>query len=122
MKTETAIQYLLQILARGRFNYVNEIRCQDQIAEYFNCLKMSFEREYQLGNRFVDFYLPNSGLALEIKASKNWSKIKVYRQCEYYCSFKDIKGLVLATAKAQSLPKFIQGKPVSVFSLGVCLL
>ncbi|WP_415913096.1 hypothetical protein [Neptuniibacter sp. QD37_11] len=118
------IQALIQLLSRGRFDYVDEKVCQEQIERFLITKGVEFEREYILpeGNGIIDFYFPKSGLGLEIKASAQWSKTEVYRQCERYCKCEQITGLVLATGKSQGLPESINGKPVQVFKLGALLL
>jgi len=56
-------------------------------------------------------------LALEVKVSKSWNKLTVYRQCERYCKDSRVKGILLATGSAQKLPAEINGKPSLVYLL-----
>jgi len=123
LTTREVLNYLVDILTAGRFDYIDEVVCQNQIEEHLLKLEINYKREYRLGDGgIVDFYFPKSGIGLEVKASKQWSKIKVFRQCERYCKNPQIKGLLLATARSQALPESIEDKPVEVFSLGVSQL
>jgi hypothetical protein len=109
---------LITLLELGAFDCADESTCQNQIEIHLTQLGVSFIREYPLKNGIVDFFFPKSGIALEIKASKKWGKLKVYRQCEKYCVENNVvKGLLLATATAMSLPETIGGKPVAILSL-----
>ncbi|MEG3764941.1 hypothetical protein [Alteromonas sp. 14N.309.X.WAT.G.H12] len=116
------IHALMELLRRGKFDYADEKICQSQIETFLRENRVSFIREYNVGNGIIDFFFPRTGIAMEVKASKTWSKVKVYRQCERYCEHEQVKGLVLASGKAQGLPLEIKNKPVRVFQLGVNLL
>jgi len=122
MNPISPIDAMIELLKGGRFDYADEKICQIQIESYFNHCGVTFCREYQLENGIPDFFFPRSGLVLEIKASKQWSKMQVYRQCENYCKSSEVTGLVLATGKAQGLPPEINGKPVRIYNLGIGLL
>lgn len=120
---KTPMEILMTVLSQKAFDYIDETACQNQMERYLESLGVQFRREYSLspGSR-VDFYFPNSGIGLEVKANKNWGKMRVYRQLERYAESNEINGLILATGKAQSLPDQINGKPVMIHNLGVAHL
>ncbi|WP_196161005.1 hypothetical protein [Reinekea sp. G2M2-21] len=122
-KTQHSLQLLSQLLLQRAFDYQDEALCQQQICEFLTTQGVTFEAEFRLdsSNR-IDFYFPISKIGLEIKASKKWSKARVYRQVERYCGFPEIRGLILATGRAQGLPSPVNGKPVRVLHLGVAHL
>jgi hypothetical protein len=113
-----AIEALATLLRQRHFDCLDEKRCQSQIQAFLAEKQLPFEREYRLSSGPIDFYFPRSGLGLEVKANKRWSKREVYRQVERYCSDPAISAVLLATARAQSLPSTIHGKPVAVYLLG----
>jgi hypothetical protein len=117
---EKSLNSLTLVLNGRAFDYLDETACQEQIADYLDSLKILFEREYSLdtSNR-IDFFFPRSGIGLEVKAGKRWSKKEVFRQIERYSSFVEIKGLILATGRAQGLPEVLNDKPVRILSLGL---
>lgn len=120
---QSNLALLQSLLLSGRFDCQDETRCQDQVAILLECHGVPFEREYRLSSQdIIDFYLPRSGLGIEVKVFKRWSKRAVYRQVERYCGHDQVKGLLLATAKAQGLPIAIAGKPVRVHQLGLSAL
>ena len=117
-----ALKALVALLLRGEYDYADEKVCQAQIAEHFGLYGVCFDREYRLGDGFVDFFFPRSGVALEIKASKRMGKMAVYRQLERYCSHDEVRGILLATGTSQGLPDTINGRPALVFPLGLTRL
>lgn len=121
--TAKALDNLKSVIQAGAYDYTNESVCQEQIEMHLKKLGATFYREYTLGEfGVIDFYFPNTGIGLEVKASKNWNRTKVFRQCERYCKSEEINGLLLATARAQALPDLIEDKPARVFYLGECQL
>ena len=114
-----AMHTLLTVLDRISIDYHEESVAQRQIEDYLEQVGAEFSREYRLiDGGIIDFYFPKSKLGLEVKALKAWSKKGVYRQCERYLSDPSISGLVLATGRAQGMPKELLGKPVAVYQLG----
>lgn len=120
--TEARLEALVGLLSRGQFDYADETRCQLMIENFLLECDAVFHREFPLTDGIVDFFFPRSGLCLEIKASKQWSRRAVYRQCERYCTDDRVTGLVLATGRSQGLPEIINGKPVRVLLLGAAFL
>ena len=119
---KSAIDALYQLLSLSCFDYHDETVCQNQFEECLKDAGIQYHREFKLVNGIIDFYFPKSGLGLEIKASKAWSKMKVYRQCERYLEDARLSGLILATGKSQGMPNSINEKPVKVLNLGVAFL
>lgn len=122
VSTDARIEALLGLLSRGQFDYADETKCQLMIEDFLLGCGAVFHREFQLSDGIVDFFFPRSGLCLEVKASKQWSRRAVYRQCERYCKDARVMGLVLATGRSQGLPDLINGKPVRVLALGAAFL
>ena len=117
------LHLLTQILSAARFDCQDELACQEQIERLLAEKGVGYRREHHLSQgNIIDFYFPRSGLGLEVKVFKRWSKREVYRQVERYCSHDELNGLLLATAKAQGLPYSIHGKPVLVHQLGLSVL
>ncbi|OLF82092.1 hypothetical protein AWH63_11165 [Marinobacter sp. C18] len=121
-RVEDRIEALIGLLSAGQFDYADETRCQLMIEDFLLEREAVFHREFQLTDGIVDFFFPRSGLCLEVKASKQWSRRAVYRQCERYCKDDRVNGLVLATGRSQGLPELINGKPVRVLLLGAAFL
>lgn len=121
MTPQKAISLLIHVMSRQSFNYVDEKQCQVEMDQFFDGLGLTYEREHIFGKGTgtCDFFFPQSGIVVEAKAFKSWSKRQVYRQCERYCKRPEVKGLILATGKAQGLPQTINGKPVQVYQLGL---
>lgn len=122
---KTPIRSLLALralLTTGRFDYADEKVCQAQIEDHLTAAGVPFEREFNLGCGYVDFYFPRSWICLEVKASTSLSKMAIFRQCERYCSSDQVQGLLLATGSAQGLPEAIGGKPVLLYQLGLGML
>ncbi len=121
MNTEQTLSLLIRLLRTRSFDYADEKVCQVQMDEFLRAKGLSFLREHDFGGGvgICDFFFPRSGIVLEAKAFKSWSKRQVYRQCERYCGHSEVSGLLLATGKAQGLPDAICGKPARVYQLGL---
>lgn len=119
--TLKALHALASLLQRRSFSYVDEKVCQQEIHAFLESKGVPVVREHDfgIGVGVCDFFLPRSGLVIEVKAHKSWAKRAVYRQCERYCRMSEVKGLLLATGKAQGLPSTIAGKPALVYQLGL---
>ena len=117
------IKILFALLSKGRFSCATESKAQADMEAHLLVSGVSFEREKRLGAAGrVDFYLPRSGLAIELKDARSHSKREVFRQCERYCLEESVSGLILATGRMQGLPATIHGKPVMVLQLGLAFL
>ncbi|WP_194591721.1 hypothetical protein, partial [Vibrio anguillarum] len=105
-KDEINLHETTDILFTGKYSLSDEVAAQDDIEKVLIKHGISYEREKHLSDTdIVDFFLPESGVAIEVKAAKEWSKTRVHAQCERYCQHENVKGIVLATAKMQGLPK-----------------
>jgi len=121
MSVEELIGVLMRLLRTRAFNYADEKVCQAEMEAFLTEKGIAYLREHNFGEGVgvCDFFLPRSGIVLEAKAFKTWSKRQVYRQCERYCGRPEVTGLLLATGKAQGLPDTICGKPTRVYQLGL---
>ena len=116
------VDMLVRILAGRRFNLTEEKICQEEMGAHLKQHGIPFEREVRLCDGIVDFLLTRSGIAIEVKVGKKWSKMEVFRQCERYCLDSKVTGLVLASGRAQGLPDRINNKPARVLHMGVAYL
>lgn len=119
------LERIHRALESHRFTLANEEQCKIQMADVLTKHSFEFAREYALDkfNR-LDFYLPmsgfihpSSGIAIEVKLKE--SKKKIYRQCERYCKFDQVKGLLLVTNTTMGFPAEIHGKPCALLRLGM---
>ena len=122
LEIQQRINTLAAILKRHQLDYIDEKECQRQIDEMLREQGATFEREVPMGSGYIDFYFRQSGLGLEVKANKNWSRREIFYQCEDYCKDERLAGLVLATGRAQGLPSSLYAKPVRVVYLGEAFL
>ncbi len=118
-ETEKSMDLLMQHLNRGVYSVSEELVTQNQIEQVLQAADIQYEREKIFETGTVDFFLPKEGIAIEVKANKQWNKLEVFRQCERYCKEESVKGIVLATAKIQGLPDKIEGKPAAVLQLSL---
>ncbi|MFL7013678.1 SNF2-related protein [Enterovibrio norvegicus] len=121
-KTTQTLEQLKATLNQGTYSVMDEKETQSQIADILTCSHIAFEKEKRFKNGIADFYLPESGIVIEVKANKQWNKLEVFRQCERYCEEESVSGILLATGKIQGLPSTISQKPASVFQLGISSL
>lgn len=107
------IQMTADQIKKTRADLTNEKKTQNQIFEeikYFG-----FVREYKLdAHNIPDFFY--DGIAIEVKIKG--SKMAIYKQCERYCRFDQVKALILCTNKSMGFPEEINGKPCYYINLG----
>ena len=74
-----------------------------------------YKPEYRLDakNR-PDFFVYEHAVEVKIKGSAK----AIYRQCERYSAFPEVKGVYLVTNKAMGFPETLNGKPCYVINLG----
>lgn len=107
---------LLNLLKTHRFSLTSEAQTQLEIEQILTQHEVKFTREHRFDRHSrVDFFC-HDGTAIEIKL-KGGAKA-IYRQCERYCTFPEVKTLILFTAKTMGLPEKIEGKPCHVVFLG----
>lgn len=121
--TDHTLRALRSLLRNVRCSLSSERLAQDRIEKHLLDMGIPYEREWTLGpGEKIDFFLSRSGVGLEVKVTKKWSRREVARQCERYLATDSLKGLLLVTGKAQALPETLSGKPVRVLYLAESLL
>ena len=104
-----------QALSTTRFDLGNEKKLQHQIEEKLKNAMIEHRREVSLSKEsIIDFLVGDIGIEIKIKGSAK----AIYRQCERYCAFDEIKALVLLTNKIMRLPAQINNKNTYVINLG----
>jgi hypothetical protein len=98
-----------------RFPLEREKDTQAAIALKFKEQNIDVQKEYYLDSKNIpDFFI--DGIAIEIKIKGN--AMKIYKQCERYCQFDEVKQLILATNRSMGFPSQINGKPCYFINLG----
>ncbi len=109
------VNEIVEILSKHRFVLDNEKEAQYQIGLVMHGNDINTEREYRLDKKNIpDFFI--DGLAIEVKIKGNAKSI--YKQCERYCKFDQVKELLLITNRSMGFPKEINGKPCYYLNLG----
>lgn len=110
------INKLVGLLRQARFSLERESECQREIGELLEICGVACVREHRLDSKnILDFFI--NGIAIEVKLKKGAAKA-IYKQCERYCQFDDVKALILVTNRPMGFPPEINGKPCYVVSLG----
>ena len=100
---------------QNRFPLEVEKETQAAIEQKFKDNGIEYSREHKLDqNNIPDFFI--DGIAIEIKIKGNAKSI--YKQCERYCQFEEVKSLILVTNRSMGFPKEINGKPCYFINLG----
>lgn len=104
-------------LGRFRLSVTTEADLQASIAQALVQCGVAFVREHPLSRGPVDFFLPESRIAIEAKVEG--SPASVTKQVVDYLADDQVAGLVLVTAKRNlgRLPAEVLGKPVAVLAL-----
>jgi len=111
------LENILRTLRSHRFPLVIEKETQKAIEEKFSDNGIVFNREHRLDAQNIpDFFINEYGIAIEVKIKGNAKKI--YKQCERYCSFDEVKGLIIVTNRSMGFPSEINGKPCYLVNLG----
>ncbi len=106
---------LIKILSSYRFPLEKEKETQAAIEKRFEENGIQYSREHHLDPvNIPDFFI--DGTAIEIKIKGNAKSI--YKQCERYCQFDEVKSLILVTNRSMGFPKEINGKPCYFINLG----
>ncbi len=109
------IHEIIKLLYSHRFPLVKEKDTQESIEQKFLDNNIKYNREYRLdADNIPDFFI--DGVAIEIKIKGNAKKI--YKQCERYCQFEQVKYLILVTNRSMGFPKEINNKPCYFINLG----
>jgi hypothetical protein len=110
------VNRVLKLLIGTRFPLNSEKALQEAIAIKFKSNFLGHQREYELNqHNIADFYI-HGGVAIEVKIKA--SAKEIYRQCERYCQFDEVKSLILVTNRAMGFPKEINRKPCYLLNLG----
>lgn len=105
---------ILKILQK-RFPLDNEKDTQAAIEQALIVAKIPYSREHILDkDNIPDFFI--DGIAIEIKIKGSIRKI--FKQCQRYCTFEEVKELILLTNRSMGFPETINGKPCYVINLG----
>ena len=105
---------IIKILS-SRFPLEVEKETQAAIEQKFKDNGIYYSRENKLyQNNIPDFFI--DGTAIEIKIKGNAKSI--YKQCERYCQFDEVKSLILVTNRSMGFPKEINGKSCYFINLG----
>lgn len=109
------IHQVVPLLKTKRFSLQNEKQLQQEIDVLFlRNLTIEFFREYRLDdNNIIDFLVGQLGIEVKINAQRR----AIYKQCERYCEFDQIKQLLLVTNRSMGFPEQINGKDCFVFNL-----
>jgi len=106
-------------LMHKHFTLSNEKKVQIQICQHLKNAGLDIQREVYLDQKnIIDFMV--SGLGIEVKVKG--SAFDILRQCERYCEFEQVKGLMLISGRFIGFPKEIKGKPCYFFSLSRAVL
>lgn len=114
------IHDIISVLSKKKFYLSEEKITQVQIYEALTATnRYAFTREYYLDKEKLnkpDFFETEFGIAIEVKIKGQ--KKAIYRQCERYCKFDQVKYLILCTNKSLGFPPEINGKPCYYIHLG----
>jgi hypothetical protein len=100
---------------KNRFSLEDEKKLQIEIELRMLLYEIRFHREKQLDKANIIDFLVFDKVGVEIKLKG--SKVAIYRQCERYCNFDQIKALFLITNKSMTLPPQINGRSCYVLNL-----
>jgi hypothetical protein len=117
MNVSQTYEQVARALRGKRFMLHNEKGLQTQLAALLRDQGLLDGQEVVLSpESIIDFMAPH-GLGIEVKIAG--SKKAIFRQCERYCQFDEVKGLLLVTNKVMGMPAAIDSKPIFVFNLGL---
>lgn len=119
------LKKFIEFLKGYRLNLTDEKETQIQVESILQEKKIDHKREYRLDpHSIIDFFFPDNevfpGVGIEIKLKGG--KREIYNQCVRYCNFEEVKGLVLVSNVSLGLPPEINGKPVTLYKLGIAWL
>ncbi len=123
MQDTPPLQQLINALKTVKVPISKEKQTQHKIAVIICKLGLGFEREYWLdkeGNNIPDFFSETEGIAVEVKIKGQ--RTAIYKQLQRYCSFDQVKIMVLVTARSMGLPTEISGKPCYYINLSKAFL
>lgn len=113
------VSLIKETLKNKSYSLSNEKKVQIQILQHLKKAGLDIQREVYLDQEnIIDFMI--AGLGIEVKTKG--SAFNILRQCERYCEFDQVKGLMLISGKFIGFPKEIKGKPCYFFSLSRTML
>lgn len=115
------IDQFIEIIKHHRFSLSNEARLKAEMESVLRKKNIPFVREYELDKKNrPDFFV--DGYAVEVKIggthTNRESATSIYKQCERYAAFDEVKGIVLITNRPMGLPVVVNKKPAYYVSLG----
>lgn len=103
------------LMTAYRFSLESEEELKLQMAKVMQDNDIPFKREYRLDPKNKpDFMVFEYAVEVKIKGAAK----AIYRQCERYSTFDEVKGLYLITNKSMGFPETLNGKPCYVINLG----
>lgn len=111
------INKVLKILYSHRFPLAVEKETQAAIEQKLvdNGI-IEYSREHKLDEQNIPDFFIDGSIAVEVKIKGNAKQI--YRQCERYCQFEEVKKLILVTNRSMGFPEKINGKDCYMVNLG----
>ncbi len=111
------IENIIKILSVQKLPLQNEKISQSEIYKILLQNGIDSLREYHLDAQNIpDFYLPESGIAIEVKIKGG--RQEIYKQCKRYCEFESVKQLILLTNRSMGFPSKISEKPCYIINMG----
>lgn len=97
----------------------HEKRAQEDLQQHLSSLNVPFQREVYFSNLDIpDFVIPTAQGDVVIELKIRAQRKRIYKQLERYAKHQRIHALILLSATPMSLPERINGKPVTVVSMG----
>lgn len=119
--TQQKINNIFASLKNKRLYLQDEKILQEQIAKIFHlAFADNCRREFRLDEKNIPDFLLFNEIAVEVKIKG--SKRLIYKQCERYCMFDQVKALVLITNRNMGFPPTINGKDCYFLKLGTAWL
>lgn len=104
-----------KLLSAYRFDTSCEATLQGQIEKVFQDCGAQYQREVRLSSRDrIDFLIGEIGIEVKIKGQAK----EIFRQCQRYCGYDQIKAIILVTGRSMGFPETIDGKPCYYHNLG----
>lgn len=110
------INKVLKILYSHRFPLVVEKETQFSIEQKLVENGVPYIREHKLDEQNIPDFFIDGSIAVEVKV-KGTAK-QIYRQCERYCQFDEVRKLILVTNRSMGFPQQINGKDCYMINLG----
>lgn len=109
-----SVEEVYKLLSSQRFSLDSEKSTQDEIEKLLRSKGVRFFREYKLDikNR-PDFFIDGICIEVKIKGSAK----AIYRQCERYSVFENVKQIILITNRAMGFPTELNNKPCYVIKM-----